>query len=65
MRAYVIRRIIQLLFLFLALILILFVIFRMLPGNPAAMVLGPAMNPESIATQTKLFGFFLIYLKLA
>lgn len=70
MRAYVIRRIIQLLFLFMALILILFVIFRMLPGNPAAMVLGPAMNPESIATQTKLFGLdkpvhiqFLFYLK--
>ena len=42
----------------------------MLPGNPAAMVLGPAMNPESIATQTRLFGLdkpvhiqFLLYLK--
>jgi peptide/nickel transport system permease protein len=56
MRAYIIRRVIQLLFLFVVLVILLFLIFRMIPGNPAAMVLGPAMNPEAIEVQTKLFG---------
>jgi peptide/nickel transport system permease protein len=70
MRAYVVRRVIQLIFLFFALIIILFLIFRLLPGNPAAMVLGPAMNPESVAAQIRLFGMdqplymqFYLYMK--
>jgi len=53
-----------------ALIVLLFIIFRLLPGNPASMVLGPAMTPESIAAQKRLFGLdkpltlqFMLYCK--
>jgi peptide/nickel transport system permease protein len=70
MKSYVIRRVIQLFFLFIALAIILFVIFRVLPGNPTSMVLGPAMNPEAVEAQKKLFGLdqplhiqLLVYLK--
>ena len=56
MREYVFRRIIQMFLTVFALITICFVLFRLIPGDPTAMVVGPALNPESQAVLHQQFG---------
>ena len=56
MKEYVIRRILQMLLTIFVLITICFVLFRLIPGDPAALVVGPTLDPEAQAVLHKQFG---------
>lgn len=56
MKRYLVRRIIQMILTVFALITVCFVLFRLIPGDPAAMVVGPALDPESQEVLHKQFG---------
>ena len=70
MREYIARRIIYSLITIFAVATILFVMFRMMPGDPTAQVISPALDEASQARLKKAFGLdepiwlqHLIYLK--
>ena len=68
---YILRRILFTIPTVFGALLIMFIVTRILPGDPVMMLLGPAhSSPENIATMRKLMGLdhsvpvqFLIYLK--
>ena len=69
MRAYVVRRLIQMVITLFALTTILFFMFRILPGDPTTMYLDAALPPESQRAVLEQFGLdkplgqqFLLYL---
>jgi peptide/nickel transport system permease protein len=70
MREYIARRIIYSLFTIFAVATVLFVLFRMMPGDPTAQVISPALDEASQARLKEAFGLdkplilqYLIYLK--
>jgi len=70
MREYIARRIIYSLFTIFAVATVLFVMFRMMPGDPTAQVISPALDEASQERLKKAFGLdrpmimqYLIYLK--
>ena len=70
MREYIARRVIYSLITIFAVATILFVMFRMMPGDPTAQVISPALDEASQARLKKAFGLdepvwmqYLIYLK--
>jgi len=70
MREYIARRIIYALITIFAVATILFVMFRMMPGDPTAQVISPALDEASQARLREAFGLnepiwmqYLIYLK--
>ncbi len=70
MRDYIARRILYSLFTLFAVATILFVMFRMVPGDPTAQVISPALDEASQARLREAFGLdkplwqqYLIYLK--
>lgn len=46
LREYLIKRMIQILITLIVVLVMLFVVFRMMPGDPAAMVMSPKFTPE-------------------
>ncbi|MGD0810570.1 MAG: ABC transporter permease [Acidimicrobiales bacterium] len=56
MTGYVFRRVLQSLVVLLLVTVIMFVMFHILPGNPAKAELGPKAQPQSIAAFDKLLG---------
>lgn len=70
MREYILRRIVYSLFTILAIATILFVLFRMMPGDPTAQVLSPALDAVAQERMRRAFGLdepvfvqYLLYLK--
>jgi peptide/nickel transport system permease protein len=70
MREYIARRIIYSLFTIFAVATVLFVLFRMMPGDPTAQVISPALDEASQKRLKEAFGLdkplilqYLIYLK--
>ncbi len=70
MRAYIARRVLYSLLTLFAVATILFVMFRMVPGDPTAQVISPALDEASQARLREAFGLdkpvwlqYLIYLK--
>lgn len=69
MYRYVAGRVLQIIVTLFLLVAMVFVLFRVMPGDPAAMVLDPKMSPEAKAILRQQFGLdeplprqFLIYL---
>ncbi len=56
MTGYVFRRVLQSVVVLLLVTVIMFVMFHILPGNPAKAELGPKAQPQSIAAFDKLLG---------
>lgn len=56
MTGYVFRRVLQSIVVLLLVTVIMFVMFHILPGNPAKAELGPKAQPQSIAAFDKLLG---------
>jgi len=70
MKEYIVRRIIYALFTILAVATILFFIFRMMPGDPTAQVISPALDETAQLRLKQAFGLdkplviqYLLYLK--
>ena len=70
MTAYVVRRFLAALLTLLGVAIILFVLFRMMPGDPTAQVISPALDEAAQARLKQAFGLdlpmwqqFLIYLR--
>lgn len=70
MRAYIVRRLLYTLLTLFAVASILFVLFRLMPGDPTAQVLSPALDEAAQARLRHAFGLdlplwqqYLIYLK--
>lgn len=70
MREYILRRIVYSLFTIFAIATILFVLFRMMPGNPTAQVLSPALDAVAQERMRRAFGLdepvfvqYLLYLR--
>lgn len=61
MAAFLIRRVLQAIIVVLLVTMITFGLLRMIPGNPAIAVMGPAAyrNPQAIAQFNKVYGFDL------
>jgi peptide/nickel transport system permease protein len=51
------RRLVHSVFVLLAIITLLFFLFRMMPGDPTALFIAPEMNPDAIAQIRRDFGF--------
>ena len=47
MRRYIVRRLLQNVFLLWALTSLMFVLFRILPGDPVSVILSPELSEES------------------
>ncbi|MFQ5887495.1 MAG: ABC transporter permease [Candidatus Hydrothermarchaeales archaeon] len=70
MYRYIVQRTIEIIITMFIVIALMFVLFRIMPGDPAAMMLDPKMTPEAKAILRNQFGLdeplykqFLIYLK--
>jgi peptide/nickel transport system permease protein len=70
MTAYLLRRLLSALLTLLGIAIILFVLFRMMPGDPAAQVISPALDEAAQSRLRQAFGLdlplsqqFFIYLK--
>lgn len=57
MTAYLIRRILQIIPVVLLASMVIFVVFRLIPGNPIQVMLGPNPRPEAIEALNRQFGF--------
>jgi peptide/nickel transport system permease protein len=57
MTAYLIRRILQMIPVVLLAAAIVFTVFRLIPGNPIQVMLGPNPRPEAVAALRQQFGF--------
>lgn len=67
---YIIKRILQMIPVFIIVTIVIFFMIRMIPGDPAAVMLGSKASPESIASMREKMGLnqpmwtqFLIFLK--
>ncbi len=70
LREYLIRRMIQIFITLIVVLVMLFVIFRMMPGDPASMVMSPKFTPEQRELLRHQFGLdkpmweqFVLYMK--
>jgi len=70
MREYIVRRLIYTLLTLFAVATVLFILFRMLPGDPTAQVISPALDEAAQARLKQAFGLdqpvwlqYLVYLK--
>lgn len=70
MYSYLARRILQIALTLLILLTLMFFLFRIMPGDPASMIIDPKMPPEAKAILKKQFGLdeppikqYIIYLK--
>jgi predicted MFS family arabinose efflux permease len=52
----IIKRVLQVIPVLFVVVTITFVLTRMIPGNPAAVMLGPQASPDAIATMTEKLG---------
>jgi peptide/nickel transport system permease protein len=55
--AYIVRRILQMIPVVLLASIIVFVVFRLIPGNPIQVMLGPNPRPEAVEALQRQFGF--------
>ncbi len=70
LREYLIKRSIQIIITLIVVLVMLFIVFRLMPGNPAAMMMDPRMKPEQRQMMLKQFGLdkpmweqFVLYMK--
>ena len=71
LREYLIKRSIQIVITLIVVLILLFIIFRLMPGNPAAMMaMGPKMRPEQKERIEELYGLnkpmweqFVLYIR--
>ena len=70
LREYLIKRSIQIVITLIVVLVLLFIIFRMMPGNPASMMMDPRMKPEQMERIKQLYGLdkpmweqFILYMK--
>lgn len=70
LREYLIKRSIQIVITLIVVLVMLFVVFRLMPGDPASMMMDPRMKPEQVAQIKKLYGLdkpmweqFVLYMR--
>jgi len=56
LRIFIVKRLLLMLLTFFILVTLVFVLFRVMPGNPAALVISPALEPEAQAALMHQFG---------
>ncbi|MBF0496098.1 MAG: ABC transporter permease [Deltaproteobacteria bacterium] len=70
LRRYLINRTIQIIITFFFIMTLLFILFRIAPGDPSSMIIDPHMTPEDVALIRQQFGLdqpiyvqYLVYIK--
>ncbi len=70
LREYLIKRSIQIVITLIVVLVMLFVVFRLMPGDPAAMMMDPRMKPEQVQAIRRMYGLdkpmweqFVLYMK--